>query len=104
MDAHDGKECKEREGRREVGAKMVRARGHNNQPSNSIAGEEEMLMEGDVVIEAETAFSIDLLVGVVLQNIYEELGNAGGAKEDGNDACFLDGYGVSVIAGGWEQG
>ncbi len=61
-------------------------------------------MEGDVAMEAEMAFSMDLLVGVVLQKIYEELGNAGCAKEDGNDARSLDGYGVSVIAGGWERG
>ena len=33
-----------------------RARRHNNQPSGSIAGKEEMLMEGDVAMEAETAF------------------------------------------------
>ncbi len=88
----------------EGGAKTVRARRHNNQPSNSIAGEEEMLMEGDVAMEAETAFSMDLSVGVVLQKIYEELGDAGCAKEDGNDARSLDRYEVSVVAGGWERG
>ena len=48
-------------------------------------------MEEDVAMEAETAFSMDLPVG------YEELGNAGGAEEDRNDACSLNGYGVSVI-------
>ncbi len=47
-------------------------------------------MEGDVAMEAETAFSIDLSVGVVLQKMYEELGDAGCAKEDGNDARSLD--------------
>ncbi len=57
-------------------------------------------MEGDVAMEAEMAFSMDLLVGVILQKIYEELGNAGCAKEDGNDARSLDGYKVSVVAGG----
>ncbi len=57
-------------------------------------------MEGDVAMEAETAFSMDLFVGVVLQIIYMELGNAGCAKEDGNDARSLDGYRVSVVAGG----
>ena len=53
-----------------------RARRHNNQPSDSIAGKEEMLMEGDVAMEAETAFPKDLSVGVVLQKIYEELSDA----------------------------
>ncbi len=61
-------------------------------------------MEGDVAMEAETAFSMDLSVGVVLQKIYEELGNARCAKEDRNDTRSLNGYGVSVIAGVWEQG
>jgi hypothetical protein len=54
---------------RRGGAKTVRARRHNNQPSDSIEGEEEMLMEGDVAMEAETAFSMELSVGVVLQKI-----------------------------------
>ncbi len=40
-----------------------------------------MLMEGDVAMEAETAFSMDLSVG------YEELGDAGGADEGVRSQC-----------------
>ncbi len=42
---------------------------------DSVAGEDEMLMEGNVVTEAETAFPMDLLVGVALK---QELGAGGG--------------------------
>jgi hypothetical protein len=42
---------------------------------DSVAGEDEMLMEGGVVMYAETAFLMDLLVGVALK---QELGSGGG--------------------------
>ncbi len=62
-------------------------------------------MEGGVAMVAETAFSMDLSVGVVLQKIYEELGDAGCAKEDGNDARSLDGSeSVSLLGDGSGDG
>jgi hypothetical protein len=42
---------------------------------DSIAGKVEMLMEGDVVTEAEMAFPMDLSVGIALK---QELGSGGG--------------------------
>ena len=45
-------------------------------------------MEGDVAMEAETAFSMDLSVG------YEELGEAGGAEEGVRSQCRFWGMGV----------
>jgi hypothetical protein len=47
-----------------------------------------MLMEGDVAMEAETAFSMDFSVG------YEELGDAGGAEERVRSQCRCWGMGV----------
>jgi hypothetical protein len=45
-------------------------------------------MEGDVALEVETAFSMDLSVG------YEELGNAGGTEEGVWSQCPCWGMGV----------
>ncbi len=45
-------------------------------------------MEGDVAMEAETAFSMDLSVG------YEELGDAGGAEKGVRSQCCCRGMGV----------
>ncbi len=45
-------------------------------------------MEGDVAMEVETAFSMDLSVG------YEELGDAGGAEEGVQSQCRCRGVGV----------
>ncbi len=45
-------------------------------------------MEGDVAMEAETAFSMDLLVD------YEEHGNARGAEEGVRSQCHCWGMGV----------